>query len=56
MWINLMLTIFVWGVLISMVVVVLSLWRWYWTEPPTTESHTTEGARGTRTDGSGSDS
>lgn len=33
MWINPMLTIFAWGVLISLIVLIASLWIWYWSEP-----------------------
>lgn len=35
MWINPMLTIFVWSVLFSLIVIVFCLWKWYFSEPPT---------------------
>lgn len=35
MWINPMLTIFVWGVVFSLIVIVGCLWKWYLSEPPT---------------------
>lgn len=41
MWINPMLTIFVWSVLFSLIVIVFCLWKWYFSEPPADgEKHT----------------
>lgn len=36
MWINTMLTILLWGLIFSLVVVGFSLWKWYFSEPPVT--------------------
>ena len=40
MWINPMLTIFVWGVVFALCLIVFSLWKWYWTDTSDAESTT----------------
>lgn len=33
MWINPMLTIWLYGTILSVAVIVLTLWAWYWRDP-----------------------